>query len=283
MVYEKLKEYWISIILWVILSVWVFTIFVNHNDQQKWIELKTNIWVIVSKWLWEIWKYNKNFTSYALEEWIFNKTFWKYHIKLLNTDKWQVIPILFWWIWDKEWEVLFFEDTTSKNNLEISWLWSSEKTLWNTKLFQMTAEKNELFPFFVTRNTKIVDNQCKYYMKQHSLVNNWKTIIAWIHKKSFTSWDMRSSTISWNCRVETLIVWWNKSWSWCETFCNRSEISPDFFWFVTDWYLWFWYFKTKKEAEDFDKQYFWWNWFVLDIQWEWWKLFFSVLTPIWLI
>lgn len=283
--YEKLKEVIIIILLWLVLTVWMFKIFWSNNDLQKWLSLKQELWILIAKWMWEFWKYDKNLTTYAEEENTFSKTFWEYHLWLIKTNKqnWYLIPILVWWIWDQDWEVLSIHDDTIKNSMDIKWTSNWKPAFWNLALFNSSINDKKLFPFFVTRSIQYWNNECKNKLTHHlNKLNWWKTVIIWI--ESLWTWNTKKTLIwNWWCKFRTLPTndFANND---CEKpwvrLCNVNNLSSDIFWYVSSWYLWIWFFKTEKEVLDFDSQYFWWNWLVLAILWESDTLMYALLLQI---
>jgi hypothetical protein len=274
--YEKLREYWILLVLWILWAVAIFTIFSDNSDFQKWISLRTQLWTSIVKWTWELWKYDKNIVSYISENNVFSKTFWNYTIKTLktNTNK-EVIPMFIWWIWDASWESLLFTDESLNNILNINWVSDSVPAFANEKLYELSVENTSLFPFLITKWTKI-PTECKNDLITYWSNVWWKSILVWLFADA-----NRSSTESWDCKVETQ-YWINNSASDCEEKCKRNLLSNDFFWYVTQWYFGLWFFKSIEEATKFDEQYFWWDWLILNIEWENWKLYVSLLERIWL-
>lgn len=285
MSFEKLKEVWIVVLLWLLLTVWIFKIFWSNSDLQKWLTLKQEVWVMIAKWMWEFWKYDKNLTTYAEESNIFNKTFWRYHLWLIQTNKsnWYVIPILAWWIWELDWETLYVQDTTNKNFMDIQWSSHWKPSFWNLKLFNESKNNKKIFPFFVTRWTYFWSNDCKDKLTHNAnTIQSWKTTIIWV--ESLWVWNTKKTLVwNWWCKFRTLSTndYANSN---CEKpwvrLCNVNSLSTDIFWYVTSWYLWIWFFETVKEAEDFDSQYFWWHWSILTIDWEWGTKMYSLLLQI---
>lgn len=215
--YEKLKEYWFYIVLWVIWiwSLWMY--FVKILNEKKWNEFYETFQVSI---LNQIPKWGKKDTIYKeIENKKINSNFWEYN---LNLKEW--IYVLNWVNiekWIVEWKLSYLSD---------KWLLSDLYNNEETK--KDILEKNNLRLYLLPWQ------DVKFFSKEYNSIN-WWYIIKW---NEIILWNWKKISLKESNDLEKWYVDWSHFWIW---FFKNNKEAKNFQekYFPTIWYV-FWWEKT---------------------------------------
>ncbi len=214
--FEKLKEYWLYIILW-LAALWALSyMYITTQNTNKWADLKKEIQYKFLDWIKlkdEAWYRNKTIT------WLINDVNWKtFNWKVIDWDSVYLIN-QDWLLAVEDWRLAKLLTPQQVNKLYYSWNPAELKLFLIPLVNSNLVDTNNLNWILELREDEINEINTNWWLKNILENLNW-------------NWSQSS---------------WNK---------NIKDLSDFSRWYIWEWYFWLWLFDSQQDAIDFAHDYF---------------------------